>query len=517
METNDAKKFELNTKILGNFEEIMSMKLDEVEELKVTSLDNSSKLLNVISLCANVKTLIVEGDQRINCDKILSNVFKPETLENLVLNNVKIPKNRTLKRYTNLKMVSLNDIRFCNIKDFFGGVVNPESVEIINVSNSDMANNSIDILKEFCNIKYLNLSNVLNCKLTNLGFLSNNQNILKIDIVSNKIPVQEINNLLDCQATKNLELDILDESQKMIENAKLTIQNGRKSTMTLPVQQVGNFAEKVNLQKLKNINVIIKKMMDDSSYIEKLKETKANIRIIIEDFSCVTPQQVQKLKEILKLREIEFADGEKYEIDTYIEIRENIDKIINQVSKHVSESEQFLEIYRFFGNEFEIVEDEKFDLKNKTCASGEVSQILRECLKCMNIESNVISGDYNEDGKEHSWNQVKLQEKWYNVDLASDMKNIKKKKARYCLLKDEDFIQTHTPKSGKSNYCGENFNSKLINVFFRTGMFKEKLFKSYVELVVEKLKNSFHSNKQEKVLALPSGSVEKNKKLSKGK
>ena len=96
-------------------------------------------------------------------------------------------------------------------------------------------------------------------------------------------------------------------------------------------------------------------------------------------------------------------------------------------------------------------------------------------------------------------------------------KNIKKKKARYCLLKDEDFIQTHTPKSGESNYCGENFNSKLISVFFRTGLFREKLFKSYVELVVEKLKNTFYTNKQEKVLALPSGSVEKNKKLSKGK
>lgn len=119
MEIKDTKKFELNTKILDNFDQIMSMKLDEIEELKVTGLDNGSKLVNIISLCANIKTLIIEGDHRINSDRILTNIFKPEKLENLILNNVKIPKEDSLKRYTNLKMISLNDIRFCNIKEFF--------------------------------------------------------------------------------------------------------------------------------------------------------------------------------------------------------------------------------------------------------------------------------------------------------------------------------------------------------------------------------------------------------------
>lgn len=516
MEVKDEKKFELNTKILKNFEEIMAMKLDEIEELKITSLDSSSKLLNVISLCANLKTLIIEGDQRINCDKILLNVFKPEELENLVLNNVKVPKSRSVKRFTNLKMISLNDIRFCNVKDFLSGIENPESIEVINVSETDLANNSIDVLERFCNIKYLNLSNVLNCKLTNLSFIKNNENLLKVDIVNNKIPYKEMNNLLDSKCTKNLELDILNDKEKIIEDAKFTIKNGRKSTITFLMEDINEFAENIKLYKLKNINIIIKKVTENDFYIEKLKETRANIRIIVEDFSCIDTCQAKKIKDVLRLKEIEFVNGDKYEINTYIEIRENIDEIINQISKHVSESEQFLEVYRFFGNEFEIVENEKFDLKNKTCTSEQVAQILRECLKCMNIESNIISGDYYEEGNAHSWNQVKLQKKWYNVDLASDMKNIKKKKARYCLLKDEDFIQTHTPKSGQSNYCGENFNSKLISVFFKTGLFREKLFKSYIELVMEKLKNTFYTNKQEKVLALPSGNVEKNKQ-SKGK
>ena len=69
MKEKRTKKFELNTKMLENFDCIMSTKLDEIEELKITGLDKGSKLLNIISLCANVKTLIMEGDQSLNSDK----------------------------------------------------------------------------------------------------------------------------------------------------------------------------------------------------------------------------------------------------------------------------------------------------------------------------------------------------------------------------------------------------------------------------------------------------------------
>jgi len=119
MGKQDIKKFELNTNVLNNFDNIMSTKLDEIEELKITGLDQGSKLLNIISLCANIKTLVIEGDQRIDSDKVLANIFKPELLENLVLNNVKIPTQNSLKKYENLKMISLNGIRFSNIKEFF--------------------------------------------------------------------------------------------------------------------------------------------------------------------------------------------------------------------------------------------------------------------------------------------------------------------------------------------------------------------------------------------------------------
>ena len=60
MGVENTKKFELNTKILDNFDKIMATNLHEIEELKITALDQGSKLLNIISLCANVKTLIIQ-------------------------------------------------------------------------------------------------------------------------------------------------------------------------------------------------------------------------------------------------------------------------------------------------------------------------------------------------------------------------------------------------------------------------------------------------------------------------
>ena len=128
----------------------------------------------------------------------------------------------------------------------------------------------------------------------------------------------------------------------------------------------------------------------------------------------------------------------------------------------------------------------------------------------MNIKSNIITGEDLENEKQHSWNQVELEGKWYNADLAMDIKNIKKNKTEYCLLGDKDFLETHLPKSGKNNYCNENFNPKIVNVFFKTGLFKEKLLESYIEMAVEKIKKLFNINKKQEVLALPSPKEEDN-------
>lgn len=504
------KKFELNIKALENFDNIMSTKLDEVEELKITGLD--SKLLNIVSLCANIKTLIIEGDQRINCDKILSNIFKPELLENLILNNVKIPSKNSLDKYSGLKMISLNDIRYCDINGFFEGIINPNKIEVINITNTDMSNGSIKVINQFNNLKYLKLENLKNCKFDNLEILRKNENILKIDITQNAIKISELDNIFKCKAIKNIDVDIVNNNFEKVEGCRLTINKDNCPEISFKIDDFEFISKEVKLYKVSKLNLNIDKKQDNIDCLKKIKKLRKDITVTISNIACVTIDQVQKMKESWKLSKINLLEDniiKIYELDDYINVRSQIDIITSEVSKHVSEAEKFLEIYKVLGNELKISEDGKeISLEDNKFDFIEVAQFLQYCLQCMNIKSNIIIGDDIDNERKHSWNQVELDKKWYNVDLALDIQNIKNKRVEYCLLGDENFIETHTPKGGKNNYCAEDYNQKLLYVFFKTGLFKENILQSYIQVIVEKLKEIVKVNKL-KNIALPSSNNEK--------
>lgn len=492
MKEKDAKKFELNTKILENFDQVMSIKLDAIEELKITELDRGSKLLNIVSLCANVKTLILEGDQRLNSDKILANIFKPEKLENLVLNNVKLPSENALKRFQNLKMVSLNDIRFCNVKNFFMHIPNLEAIEILNISNTDMAKCSIEILKDFPNLKYLSLEKLQNCKLEKLGFLKEQKKLLKLNIVGNEIPLEEINSLLNTKCTKEVSVKIEEIKGKLEIVSKTSI-------LTVSIHDFKQIQEKVNLKRITELVLKIDKLIDLSEIIPILKKQTCKINIQLKDFSCLSTEMAEKLKEELELQNLEMLNGKskiEYDIESYIGIRQELENIIKNVSNHVSDQEKFLIVYQYLG---------KVYAPNNEYTVRGLCEILQNSLKCLNIKSNMIVGHDLENDQKHYWNQVELEGKWYHVDLVLDLKNLSKNKAEYCLLGDKEFLKTHVPKSGKNNYCPEKFDQKLVNVFLKTGLLRGNLLGSYLEMFIHKIKELFKIFQKPKVLVLQTG------------
>ena len=140
------RKFELNNTVLEDFDSLMEKHLDQIEELVISEIDPKSKLLNIVGLCINVKTLIIEGDQRTNVNAIIANICKPELLQNLILDNVKIPSNFSFKKLTNLRMISLNNIRFCSVRSCLEEIVEPEKIEALNFEQVDFAKNSIEII-----------------------------------------------------------------------------------------------------------------------------------------------------------------------------------------------------------------------------------------------------------------------------------------------------------------------------------------------------------------------------------
>ena len=65
------RKFELNNAVLEDFDSLMEKHLDQIEELVISEIDPKSKLLNIVGLCINIKTIIIEGDQRTNVNAII--------------------------------------------------------------------------------------------------------------------------------------------------------------------------------------------------------------------------------------------------------------------------------------------------------------------------------------------------------------------------------------------------------------------------------------------------------------
>lgn len=470
-------------------------------------------MFNIISLCANLKTLIIEGDQVTNIDKIMMSIFHPENLESLILNNVKLPSQKSLKKYSNLKSIQLSNIRFCNLKEFLEGFANIKTIEKIEISNSDMMKSMLSTLNQVSNLKYLKLENLESFILDDFNFLKQNNKILEIDINNNQVYIEEISQLLKIKCKKNIDLKITDKENNIIKDCYFKIYEN-KTEFEIPVEKCEEICQKVNLYKVDKIKLIINSYSSDFEYIKTLKKYKKELDIYIKNLSVLNLEQIEKMKTSLNLKKINIQNEDEwkeYDIDTCINIRKEINKLISNISKHVSVPEKILEIYRFLGKEFEVIGDDEtnVDLKNKTCTKKQITNLLQNCLECMNIKSSIIFGRDEVNNQDHYWNQVEMNGTWYNLDLGLDSVNIKKKKSEYCLLSDESFLETHTPKAGKNNYCPEDFNPKLINVFFKTGLFKEKLLQSYFELTIEKIKKIFNKTQKQEILALPSGNDEK--------
>ena len=504
MKSNQKNKLELNTKLLKNFDKIMSVKLDAIEELKITELDNGAKLLNVISLCPNLKTLVIDADGRMNCDKVFANLFKPAKIENLVLTGINLTKKDSLRKFVGLKMLSLNNIRIGDVSELLNNVPNKRMLEILNIENVDMQNKSLRNLNNFKNLKYLKLNNIHNCKIDEMKFLKNSNKILKVDIHNVVIYPSEINNLLRVKGKKNVSAFVVAQNGEKLENCIIEMDD-EKSKVISTSYDLHYLYKKMDLYKIQEFCITLNKKVNDLDYIKYLEKYHKTISIKISNFLFVNVEHAEKLKSIgiKKIQVEKNGKVDEYKIEDYISIRSEIDKIISSTSKHVSESEKFLEIYKYIGDKYKIVEKEKNNIKTHKCDETELVDLFQACLECAEIQSNIISGEDLENNRNHVWNQVKLEGKWYNTDLVGDMEYIKKKKTEYCLLSDKTFFKTHTPKSGINNYCPEDFNSKLVKVFFKTGLFKEKLWSSYLETTLEKIKSMFNASKKEQILLLP--------------
>jgi hypothetical protein len=451
----ELKKFKLNNKILDDFDKLMTYHLDEVEEIEVNEVLNNSKIYNILSLCTNIKTLTISGDMRIDVNKILFNICKPERLETLILTSVKLPTTKAFSKFTNLNTISLNNIIFSDINGFFNKIENKDKIIALNLTNVDFNKKSISICKEFNNLKYFNIDGLKNCKFDDLDFIYENKNLERFEFYNNEIKFDKINLLCKGKYFRIIEVNVETSPNCQISNAFEINDEGEKA-LTVNTSDLDKCVDSVGLYKLNKLCVILEDDTPIENYIRKFKKVKESVTLIIKDISYLNIENVNKFRDKLNVEFINILTNNEnkycYPVEEYIEMRENFEKIVSSVSEHSTELDKFLEVYNYFKNNVKYNEEAdslKSVFVDKESSYNFYAVAIVSCLKALNIEARVIGGEVNGE-KGYLWNQVKLDENWYNFDLGAEQKAKSDKKSwqyvfKGTLFSDEVFYKNHTP------------------------------------------------------------------------
>lgn len=513
---NTIKRFELNKAVLKDFDSLMSMNLGEVEELFVTELDKDLKILNIISLCLNVKTLVIDGNPRMDATSILNNICKPEMLESLVIRNVKLPSEKVMKKFVALKIISLSDIRFSNVGAFFTSIPNPDKIEGISILGVDFAGLDIDVLQIFKNVKILNLKRLKNCKFENLSYIKELKHLNKIILKESIIKPEELNGIIKGKFEKDVLLEIENETDSKVKDY-IEINDEEGISIKVNTVSLDTIVNKVSFYKLDKLILILDNENNIEEYIKKLKKIKNKIELEVKDFSYISVANAKTFAERLKINSINIIDEEgfldyrksknRYTIEEYIEIKNIFDEFVNKAVEFKSDFERFLCAYREIALYMEKdynVESATSDVsllinmlrEKKTFREG-YAEVLQNVLAIMGIKSCFVKGTVN--GESHLWNKVCIDDIWYNVDLEQDRdaickKGIFKGRVDYCLVSDEDFLKTHTPKGTNKNFAPKTVDVKIVRTSIRKLKSQEC---QEIEETIEEKSNS--KKKQDKI------------------
>ena len=209
MKFEDLKSFELNNEVLKDFDRLMGMHLDLVEELVFNEPNPVSKLFNIVSLCINVKKLVIKGNSSLNVNSVFSNICKPEKLEEIKFVNVDFPNAYITKKLVGLKIVKMRGLERGKVKEFLSNIPNKDIIEKISIKDSVLEMTSNEIFKDFKNVREIILINVKNLNLTHCDALEglNKLEVLKMSLLN--IPVDQIKYVANKKASKQVDMHIM--------------------------------------------------------------------------------------------------------------------------------------------------------------------------------------------------------------------------------------------------------------------------------------------------------------------
>lgn len=189
---------------------------------------------------------------------------------------------------------------------------------------------------------------------------------------------------------------------------------------------------------------------------------------------------------------------DSYSIEDMIKIKEKVKAIIEDIPKDITEPDREKKVFTYLytklaymieydelaesyvglgGYEREMSEPIRNRASNLVggllhgrSLCGGYSEILRNILAELGIESVYISGEGKDGLGNHAWNQVKLDGNWYNVDLTNDRDAIVEgKNCSYFLKSNNEFgkYEEYNITSKTLHQCTDSFenSNKLLEQY----------------------------------------------------
>lgn len=192
-------------------------------------------------------------------------------------------------------------------------------------------------------------------------------------------------------------------------------------------------------------------------------------------------------KDRLNINSNNYSDIEKilvlsndiYSVDTYKEILKKTNEIFDNIGieNNMSEKEKFDRIYDYIINNFSYAYDTLDDnlvenqtliggLFNNKCVCEGYTKVLNLLLNKANIESITVGGGGSKKDDGHLWNQVKIDNVWYNADATVDSIRLKEgnEEALRLVSDDKSLYKTNylTSHRGLNNYEDIHLDNKII-------------------------------------------------------
>lgn len=275
----------------------------------------------------------------------------------------------------------------------------------------------------------------------------------------------------------------VDEKYELIPQLHLITDISFKNISEADIQLLMEIAEEKDAE--------ITLTMDQAQELAKVKGIKPKIQIIGKTAKDISTEELSKLQQKLEItgvllkkdiKSVNIGAGQSvYNPEIYKLCRKKIDDIISDINIERFENMPnrdelvFVEVIKRLAEDVSYNYDESANKQEKISSRnmegplllghgvcGGYSEVLAQVLECCDIESEVVLGLGDLKTKNgHAWNQVKLNDKWYNVDFTNARPEIiEGREPTDFLVSDKDFyigsLYSNKDTINKRHNCDES-------------------------------------------------------------